>query len=155
MTLSKDADLLDAIDVSSTLDLHRSNLLRIQVNELLDEIRLDLDNSKWEAEAHEYVQLVSKIICKVVIKEKKFKEIADKPVSVDIPGIEDASLSVEQLGCTKSKFGWTKPSGNAQTLPTFDLIVQIPSTSFKNKDFMNYRYFDVSPIFPKKTNFLG
>ena len=54
-------------------------------------------------------------------------------------------VQVEPIGCTKSKFGWTKKSGNAQMLPTFSLMVKLPHTSefFSSKDYLNYRYFDV------------
>lgn len=149
-TIAKDAALLESIDTSSTMDLHRSNLLRLQVAELLEECQLDLHTRKWATDAQEYLQILSKMIPKMDLSQKKtYQDRADKPISVSTT----SRLSVEPIGCTKSPVGWTKKSGNAQVLPTFDLMVQLPSDIFSGKDYLNYRYFDVSYVsvfgFPK------
>lgn len=138
-----DAGLLEAIDTSSTLDLHRSNLLRMQIVELLDECHLDMESRKWTVETQEYFHLLSKIISEIEVVEKQIRELADKPVSVELRQADEVSLSMEPIGCTKSRLSWTKKSGNAQVLPTFDFMVQIPSAVFAAKDYMHYRYFDV------------
>ncbi len=140
----EDAGLLEAIDTSSTLDLHRSNLLRMQITELLEECQMDLESRKWTVETQEYFKLLSKIISNVEVLEKDFRELADKSVSVELHPTNELSLSMEPIGCTKTRLGWTKKSGNAQVLPTFDFMVQIPSAVFAAKDFMHFRYFDVS-----------
>jgi hypothetical protein len=126
-----------------TLDLHRSNLLRMQIAELLDECQLDPDNMKWGREAEEFIQLISNLVSNIHVEEKCFQDQADKPISVDVLP-SDCGLSVTPLGCTKSHFFMTKRSGNAQVLPTFELMVQMPESSLSGKDFMSYRYFDVS-----------
>jgi hypothetical protein len=144
-TVAKDAALLESIDPSSTIDLHRSNLMRMQVTELLEECHLELQTRKWATEAHEYLQSLSNEIPKVSLetnKNNKHQDRADKPVS--IKGDNKGRLSVEPIGCTKTPVGWTKKSGNAQMLPTFTLMVQLPSDMLASKDYLNYRYFDVS-----------
>lgn len=138
----EDAGLLEAIDTASTLDLHRSNLLRLQVAELLEECQLDLENRKWTIETQEYFHFLSKIISQVEIEEKGIRELADKPLSVELGPSKQLCLSIQPIGCTKARLGWTKKSGNAQVLPTFDYMVNIPSEVFSTKDYLHYRYFD-------------
>jgi hypothetical protein len=127
----------------ATVDLHRSNLLRLQVAQLLEECQLDLDSKKWRVETEEYIQLISKIVSKVDAKKTNFQERADKPISVEVVPSDDG-LSVIVMGCTKNRLFMTNKAGNAQVLPTFELMVQIPECSFSGKDFISYRYFDVS-----------
>jgi hypothetical protein len=138
-TVAKDAALLQSVDLSSTTDLHRSNLMRMQVSELLEECKLDLQTRKWSGEAHEYLQSLSSVVSKMTIQQQNFKDQADKAVSVKIQG-----LTIEPIGCTKTPVGWTKQTGNAQVLPTFSLMLLLPVELFSSKDYMNHRYFDVS-----------
>lgn len=142
-SVAEDAGLLGAIDTSSTLDLHRSNLLRMQVSELLEECQLDVEGHKWTIIIQEYFQSLAKAISNVSVVEKNFRELADKPVSVELNS-DQSGLSMEPFGCTKARLGWTKKSGNARVLPTFECMVLMPSNLFSGKDYMNYRYFDVS-----------
>jgi hypothetical protein len=124
------------------MDLHRSNLLRMQVSELLEECQLDLQTRKWATEAQEYLQILSKMLPTISLESaKKYQDRADKPVSISATS---SRLTVEPIGCTKVPIGWTKKSGNAQVLPTFTLMVQLPSDLFSAKDYLNFRYFDVS-----------
>lgn len=154
-TIAKDAALLDSIDLSSTMDLHRSNLMRMQVAELLEECQLDLKGRKWATDAHEYLQQVTKLVSdatKQNFVSKKLEmagsvqERADKVVHIEkikATKKNGAGITIEPIGCTKSQFGWTKKSGNAQVLPTFSLMVKLPEAFFNSKDYLKYRYFDV------------
>jgi hypothetical protein len=161
-TIAKDAALLDSIDMSSTMDLHRSNLMRMQVTELLEECKLNLKGQKWTAEAHEYLQTVTNLVSNAakqhfVVSSSKskseetrysIKDQADKVVHLEkleatSKKKNNAGITIEPIGCTKSQFGWTKKSGNAQMLPTFSLMVQLPTEFFSSKDYLKYRYFDV------------
>lgn len=155
-TIAKDAALLDSIDLSSTMDLHRSNLMRMQVTELLEECQLDLKGRKWAIEAHEYLQEVTKLVADAAkqnfVSKKEEASIsiqdrADKVVHIEkIVGTKKnsaAGITIEPIGCTKSQFGWTKKSGNANVLPTFSLMVKLPEAFFTSKDYLKYRYFDV------------
>jgi len=155
--VAKDAAMLESIDLTSTMDLHRSNLMRMQVNELLEECKLDIKGRVWTTHAHEFLQDLTKIIsqgAKQIFKstsDHSIKDRADKVVHIE--KIQSSSslskklkqnniLSVEPIGCTKSQFGWTKKSGNAQMLPTFSLMVKLSSELFSSKDYLSYRYFD-------------
>lgn len=161
-TIAKDAALLDSIDLSSTMDLHRSNLMRMQVTELLEECQLDLKGRKWAIEAHEYLQTVTKLVSQATrdqLMSKKVetpfavKDRADKVIHIEkLPSSKknDGGVVVEPIGCTKSQFGWTKKSGNAQMLPTFTLMVKLPTEFFTTKDYLKYRYFDVSRFLLEK-----
>jgi hypothetical protein len=135
-----DALLLESVDLSSTTALHRSNLMRMQVTELLEECQLNLQTRKWSSEAHEYLQLLSSLVSKMSIQQQNIKEQADKLMSVKL--LE--GLTMEPIGCTKASVGWTKKTGDAQVLPTFSLMLLLPNDMFTSKDYLNYRYFDVS-----------
>ena len=122
-------DLLQSMDIStSTMDLHRSSLFRMQVTELLEECQLDLTTRKWTADAQDYLQRISKSIENVTITEDHQK----------------TSLKVQPIGCTKTPIAWTKKSGNAQMLPTFSVMAVIPAEWMGAKDHLNHRYFHVS-----------
>lgn len=164
-SVAQDAALLESIvDASSTMELHRSNLMRLQVQELLEECQLDIKTRKWASEAQDYLKLVTKYISQVNDKilfagEEtlsnnnkgiSFQDQADRPVHLEPlskrqqHSTTSPLLHMEPLGCTKVQFGWTKKAGNAQQLPTFSCIVQLPSDLFLPKDYLHYRYFDVS-----------
>lgn len=147
--IAQDAALLDSVDPSSTMDLHRSNLMRLQVKELLEECRLDLKERKWAGDAHEYLQTLTKLVSQCTLSDGNENEggIQDRADKVGHVVIDSTTaLSVEPIGCTRSNLGWTKKSGNAQELPTFSLMVKLPSKLFLSKDYLNYRYFDVSTV---------
>ncbi len=159
-TLSQDAVLLleTIVDASSTMDLHRSNMMRLQVQELLKECHLDLKSRNWASEAHEYIQLVTKCVEKVNQKAIfdgeenstiSVSDRADKFVSIEkssLNNLESPLLQMEPLGCTKSQIAWTKKSGNAQQLPTFSFMITLPTQFLLPKDYLHYRYFDVSTM---------
>lgn len=141
-TLAQDAALLETIDTTSTMDLHRSNLMRLQTTELLQECQLDLSTRKWAGDAQEYLQVIGGLVDSIGgWKQDVVKQLGDKTGVLEIP---KNSLSVVPIGCTKTPIGWTKPSGNAQLLPTFHLMVLMPKEIIHSKDYMNYRYLDVS-----------
>mmetsp|Transcript_14570 Transcript_14570/g.35207 ORF Transcript_14570/g.35207 Transcript_14570/m.35207 type:complete len:1208 (+) Transcript_14570:97-3720(+) len=153
-SVTQDAALLESIDTSSAMNLHKSNLMRMQVAELLDECQLDLQSRKWASNANEYLQMLSRLVPKTVFKVEKLKDKADKPISIEIR--RDNPLTVEPIGLTKTPIAWTKKSGNAQVLPTFDLCVKIPEASISKKDYMNHRYIDKRKcVIEQVTNFLS
>ncbi|CAJ1946539.1 unnamed protein product [Cylindrotheca closterium] len=139
-SVTQDAALLDSIDTSSAMNLHKSNLMRMQVAELLDECQLDLQSRRWASDANEYLQMISRLVPKTAFKMEKLKDKADKPISLEIQ--RDNPLTVEPIGLTKTPIAWTKKSGNAQVLPTFDLCVKVPEISISKKDYLNHRYID-------------
>ena len=190
--LVEDAKLLNEIDVSSTMELHRTNLMKMQTQELLSECQItDLSSRKWTADAQQYLQTLTTLIrTKIEIgpsgsgstpsssassntntnkkskgKHKKksngqklviagsCRHRADKVVHIDSGSSRSSSddtstlhLSVEPIGCTHSNIGWMKKSGNAQVPPTFSLMLMLPQTMFGSKDYLHYRYFDVSRL---------
>jgi hypothetical protein len=157
-SVAQDAALLETmVDAASTMELHRSHLMRLQVQELLEECQLDMKSRKWASDAEEYIQLLAKYISQVNHQtifegEQNFdstgislRDRADRVVHIEpLFNRKTPLLHMEPLGCTKSQFGWTKKSGNAQQLPTFSLMVQLPTDLFLPKDYLHYRYFDVS-----------
>lgn len=152
-SIAKDAALLDEVDPTATLELHRSNLLRLQSNELLNECHLDITSQKWTAQAHEYLQTLAKHVHKFQLPSASTEDKASQGMmirradkAVQVSSLNKQDLTIEPTGWTKHMSptaGWTKPTGNAQVLPTFTVSVLLPSSLFSSKDYMNYRYHDV------------
>lgn len=171
-----DAEFLDSMDlnqnVTSITDLHRSNLLRLQTQELVTACQLDLgvqeQHVQWADIAHTYVSSVTALIETIPAttitysKKSPFALQSDKK-DLDIQlgnslGAGDAAtataaansaiktssgLQVEATGCYQAGIGLTVPSGNANVLPTLDLVVKLPNSMFDAKDYLRHRYFDV------------
>ena len=147
-----DAEFLETIDqTSSVLDLHRSNLLRLQVEQLLQECSLQLNASqphvKWATAAHEYVTCISQMVeqmslANVILdKDSPFARLSDRTID----SIQSSQkLQIDPTGCFAANIGLTTLQGNANVLPTLDLKVKIPNDVFEGKDYLRNRYFDVS-----------
>lgn len=133
------ADLLETIDqTSSVIDLHRSNLLRLQAKELVDACEVDIHHVKWGPSALEYMAKVRQIIeglSPVDLDTATPSMLADRPSKFTLPSLQAEPGII---------LGLTKPSGNANVLATLPLIVKVPNNVFENKDYMRHRYFDVS-----------
>lgn len=147
---AKDADFLEQVEVTSAaksvVDLHRSNLLRLQTTELVEEARLSIDKVSWRSAAEEYVALLSSWIAEiksssVSTEESLCPRLADKPLSFAL----DSVLTVQPTeSYAAGGLGLTQPSSNAGVLPILELLVKIPSSVFEPKDYLRHRYFDVS-----------
>ncbi|KAL7575587.1 hypothetical protein ACA910_020158 [Epithemia clementina (nom. ined.)] len=186
-----DAEFLEMVDTTTStassanhrvVDLHKSNLLRLQMDELVKETILSVDPTdstvaaavpKWVSTmmANDYVQQVSKILqerislsnIKVVdddhpLSERESNKKKENPSSrsESCPFSfrsdkyhqwkrlsSNQKLKVQTKGCYAANIGFTKPSGNAQVLPTLELTVLIPTDGIMEpKDYMKNRYFD-------------
>jgi hypothetical protein len=160
-----DAEFLESMDQTSSItDLHRSNLLRLQTQELVSACQLELNmlsqHVQWADVAHGYVQSVTCLIETIpatTVRHSKKSPFALQSDKKDIEiqlgssagtasagGIKTASgLQVEPMGCYQAGIGLTVPSGNANVLPTLDLVIQLPNSMFDSKDYLRHRYFDV------------
>ena len=162
-----DAEFLDMVDTTAAdrvVDLHKSNLLRLQMDELLNETVLSLDptdstmtralsssSAKWVAIANDYVQDIRRILqdnislsdiavqdpaCPFAFRSDKhrtWKNLSSK-----------SKLKVQPKGCYAANMGFTKLFGNAQVLPTLELMVLLPTRDImESKDYMKYRCIDV------------
>lgn len=166
-----DAEFLDTMDhnqnTASITDLHRSNLLRLQTQELVTACQLDLavqeQHVQWADVAHGYVSAVSALIETIPAatiqhsKKSPFVLQSDrKDLSVQLgstdaattaSGVKTSSgLQVESTGCYQAGIGLTVPSGNANVLPTLDLVIKLPNSMFDVKDYIRHRYFDVRNV---------
>ncbi|EEC42738.1 predicted protein [Phaeodactylum tricornutum CCAP 1055/1] len=131
--VAADAEFLDTMDQTATvLELHRSNLLRLQTDELLKAISLDVSPSSahvhWATYAHEYIQ---KIQGKIESLQVDWKYDKDSP----FPILSDRkNISVHS--------SLTTLSGNARVIPTLEVLVKVPNDAFDFKDYLRERYFD-------------
>jgi len=203
---------------NSVLELHRSNLLRLQAEQLLEEVKihggLGLEGTttatdfagaskrrgppRWTAGIGPYVDVLAKLLeatnrslarlaMDTASKERDFlistcpfvmqsdnspqrclesiadhaKKIADEPfihVRSFVPpalvhahqhhhlhhhGSAAGAAGVLHVVGSAGSCGLTKASGNANVLPTFDLVVQLSNSLWDAKDYMKHRYFDV------------
>ena len=148
--VAQDASFLDTVD-TPVLELHRSNLLKVEVGELLDETVLNLTpsdaNVGWAAFARDYVANVATTIrqmpaCTASSNEScPFYDKSRKITEVSVP----ANLNVDPIGSNGANcIGLTKTTGNANALPILDCAVILPNSMWNAKDYLHYRYFDVS-----------
>ena len=163
-----DAEFLELVDTSSdraVVNLHKSNLLRLQTEELLKETTLSIDPAdssidgtthdaapKWITIAQQYVQDITRVLehdlslVKIQVQDPSspFVLKSDNYRQWDDLSCGNQKLKVQPKGCTSANLGFTKPAGNAQVLPTLELRVLIPTRGLVDpKDYMKYRYFDV------------
>ena len=148
--VQKDAEFLaDAVH-----DLHKSNLLRLQLELLVKECRLSLDEHEdgyvsWAPVAREYVESLQSVIkriepttltnktSEVYMSQLPTKLLSDRAVeSLEVPWSEP-------LDCYwQSPLYMTKYRGNGNVLPTFKLVIVIPNSTFDSKDYLRNRYLD-------------
>lgn len=142
--VAKDASFLDQTPI---LELHRNNLLNIEVSELLDEIRCNLTpsdaNVGWATFARDYVAMVTTVIRQMPAGTTTIDPypLSKTSMVVQVP----TQLKVEPIGSFGSNsIGLTNQTGNANVLPTLDCVVMLPDSMWNPKDYLNHRYFDVS-----------
>lgn len=184
-----DAEFLEFMDTTTSadrvVDLHKSNLLRLQMDELVTETLLSMDPADptmpsssangrrrhWVSIAQDhYVPQIVRILQEQVSLANvpmSWEESGDSSPSSACPFVlrsdkhhrgewkklsSDQRLRVQPRGCYSANIGFTKPMGNAQVLPTLDLMVLIPTKGIvENKDYMKHRYFDVRRSFVPNT----
>ena len=146
--VTADANFLEEVDVnqaSSMVDLHRSNLLRIQAQELVQECIISPDKS-WVKVALAYMEHVSETVSQmsfantgVPVSAPFSTRLSDR--KADSLAWTDVKLQVSALD--HPFLGMSTLSGNANVVPTFTLHVKIPSSVLDPKDYLRNRYFDV------------
>lgn len=153
--LQADASFLEASQADAHhVALHRSQILRLETEELLNECCLDLNHISWAAEQREYLNLLSNLITKIrgctnTINDFPFALRSDKITSIRIPEGHDLSLvptGSYALNCL------TKKTGNANVVPTLDCAIVVPNSFWSTKDYQNNRYLDVSRSIRKNEN---
>jgi len=160
-----------APDEEAVAELHRSNLLGLQCQELLQECSAGQD--KWVQSAVQYVKNVQQLVQECAIattkakandndRQNPFPRFSDQkisPTSISNGAID--GLTASPTGCSvdmlhyhhhyhpattttaapvaaasgnvetsAAQLGLTSASGNANVLPTFDVVVRIPNTAF-------------------------
>jgi U3 small nucleolar RNA-associated protein 22 len=148
--VQKDAEFLaDAVH-----DLHKSNLLRLQLELLVKECRLSLDEHEdgyvsWAPAARDYLEklqtAIKQIKPKILTNSDYDSYIAQLPTKlISDRAAESMELPwTESLDChLQSHQYMTKYRGNGNVLPTFKLAVVIPNSLFDSKDYLRNRYLD-------------
>jgi hypothetical protein len=143
-TTAQDAEFLEQTTVdqtSSVSSLHRSNLLRLQCDELLQECTPG--NKLWVSIATEYVDHVNQLIA--TMNNESFVPLHPAPFSTQLSDKKTVSVATVKLQTLATEeIGLTTAAGNANVLPTFRIKVVIPNAVFEPKDYLRHRYLDVS-----------
>ena len=164
-TTAADAEFLSQLSSSSAVgDLHKSNLLRLQVDELVQASAVDYMHVKWHAAAQDYMTHVSSIIeglpldkitswhdpkcpwtsCTTMTTKKKNTQQSLSPP----PSFRSSSrLRTKVTGCTAADgLGLLTTASNAKVLPTLHLRVSLPAAELLppgSKDYLKHKYFQV------------
>lgn len=171
MTVAQDAEFLQQIDAGQLQDLHRSNLLRLSAEQLVESV----SSSRPPSKASELVGQIGDFFTKALPKKKipllfttPFASMGStsKPETAP-PGDDSDKLYLPRLTCVvpvyeddihsstsnpmSSSSGitlspsslLTKPSGNAQVPPAIQLHVVLPDSFYAPKDYAKHRYFQV------------
>lgn len=153
-SIAADANFLEEVDVnqvSSVVDLHRSNLLRIQTQELVQECTISPDKA-WFKIAQSYMEYVSTVVNEMTLQDVLMQP-REAPFSTRLSDRSTTTIAAspnDRLHVLQKKhplLGMSTLSGNANVLPTFTLHVKIPTSVLESKDYLRNRYFDVSVSF--------
>ncbi|GKY91460.1 hypothetical protein MPSEU_000118300 [Mayamaea pseudoterrestris] len=147
--VAADANFLEEIDVnqaSSVIDLHRSNLLRIQAEQLVEECRIKQDAS-WVKVAQAYMDHVGEVVSSMTIQSNEMQDLPASPFSTKLSDRKSAAtaVSVDNLQVSQPShpfIGLSTLQGNANVLPTFTLHVKCSKSILEPKDYLRNRYFD-------------
>ena len=146
-----DAEFLAGLQPTSSVgELHKSNVLRLEVEELIRASRLDYLHTKWHTAAHDYITAVTGIIENIRLQKVEMEDPACPfPRRSDkmFPGglSSKQRLRCRPTGCLQAEgLGMMTISSNAKVLPTLDLRVVLPDDLLETKDHLKHRYFDVS-----------
>jgi hypothetical protein len=140
--LQADASFLENVPL---VELHKSNILKLEMEELLHECRMNSDTPK------DYISIVSNLISKIATSKKDgvvvgcpFVLQSDKvaTTTMEMP----SKLTLVPTGSYALPNCGTKKAGNANVLPTFDCAIVVPNDYWNAKDYLNHRYMDVSEL---------
>ena len=160
-TTAADAEFLSQLSSSSTAvgDLHKSNLVRLQVEELIAASAVDYPHAKWHAAALAYIQTVSSLIENLTLDGVQWNDPTSpwhnnnryygdmKSLPPTLPK-STPRLQVKVTGSTAAEgLGIMTTGANAKVLPALHLRVNMPASAIvQPKDHLKHRYFVVRGV---------
>jgi hypothetical protein len=143
--IQADASFLEAVE-NPLVEIHKSNVLKLEIEELLDECRLNFQDASWSKAASDYITFLSNIITNIPETEIS-KEGCPFILRSGKVSLTQMPLGLKLLNAGSYGFnGLTKKSGNANVIPCLDCAIVIPDSYWHTKDYSNHRYLDVSII---------
>jgi hypothetical protein len=128
------------------VEIHKSNVLKLEIEELLDECRLNFQDVSWSKAASDYITFLSNIVTNIPETEIS-KEGCPFILRSGKVSLIQMPLGLKLLNAGAYGFnGLTKKSGNANVIPCLDCAIVIPDSYWHTKDYSNHRYLDVSII---------
>ena len=149
-----DAEFLSELSTTATAafgDLHKTNVLRLEVDELLQASTVDYKHAKWHGTASDYATAVTGIVEQMSLSDNTTTPDAcpfvhhHPKVVVPSSSRNNNKLQVKAMGCYQAEaLGMLTTAANARQWPTLDLRVVMPADLFDAKDYLKHRYFGVS-----------
>ncbi|KAG1460713.1 hypothetical protein G6F56_005886 [Rhizopus delemar] len=136
--------------LKETVDLFKSNIFKLEIEELLTEINLNFDKHKaLEKALHTLKSTFDNIPKGAPLKLVEFAERMLKKNKIVVPfpdpqPLPDAlhSFAFEKPTATHIVGGYALKTVSKSSTPfTVDIAVEMPSSIFQEKDYANYRYF--------------
>eukprot|EP00977_Amphora_coffeiformis_P026009 scaffold23639_cov191-Amphora_coffeaeformis.AAC.1 len=164
-TTAADAEFLSELSTTTTAavgDLHKTNVLRLEVDELLQASTVDYMHVKWHGSAQDYIAAVTQVIETMSLSNLiantntdsstascPFRTVTNKPIKW--PAINNNNnnsklrLQVKPTGCYQAEgLGMLTTAANAKMVPTLDLNVVLPADLLDTKDYLQHKgYFAV------------
>lgn len=153
--LQADASFLETVPL---VELHKSNILKLEMEELLHECRMTSKDDATASPSREYIALLSNIISKLAAGESGTATTTSKKDVVGCPfvlqsdkvatttiALPSKPMALVPTGSHAIQCG-TKKAGNANVVPTVDCAIVIPNDYWNSKDYLNHRYMDVSAV---------
>jgi len=143
--LQADASFLETAQADAHhVALHRSQVFRLETEELLNECCLELDNISWGSHQHDYLNTISNLVSKFPGGTKSLDDCpfdlrSKKITSFEMP--KGADFSITPIG-SYALDCLTKKAGNANVIPTLDCAIVVPNSVWNTKDYLDHRYID-------------
>lgn len=135
--VAADASFLEAMPI---LELHRSNVLRLETEELLKACRLDIMHAKWHTSSQQYLAAVNQVLQDI---ERNVTITKDCPLPLQADKLPTAPIVLEKplhVHWNYNTVGLTTKAGNAKELPLLECSIALDL--WGGKDYLHYRYFD-------------
>jgi hypothetical protein len=144
--LQADASFLENVPL---VELHKSNILKLEMEELLHECRMSSDSA---APSKDYISILSNLVSKIATSSKNNKDVVGCPFVLQSDKVATTTIAMPSkltlvpTGSHALPNCGTKKAGNANVLPTLDCAVVVPNDYWNTKDYLNHRYMDVSAL---------
>jgi hypothetical protein len=145
-TVAADANFLEHTATPLLGELHRSNILRLETCELLEECKLDFLTVPWHASALLYMENMNRTLETMTTTIQPTQDDCPLPLTSDKPISSSLHLKTPltvSLDTVTTCLGMTTKQGNAKELPVIKCYISLPNDLWNPKDYLHHRFFTV------------